>query len=107
MDTRLSLNIAKTNYQVFLHSNIDPNYHLLIQDILIERTSNYKILEILLDEKTNRIDHINALRKILAHDVTMLHVAKFRLSWQGFIISNYAFTNHLSSVIFIIYYCSM
>ena len=59
----MKLNVIKTEYCEFLkhQSTLDLNIEILIENTILKRTRNPKLLGVTLDEKMTFQDHVNAV----------------------------------------------
>ena len=63
---KLSLNVAKTNYILFVNYRHEQHVALRIKDINIERVEATKFLGVIIDESLSWNNHINSVKSKLA-----------------------------------------
>ena len=76
---KLSLNIGKTNFMYFKHINThidDFPYHILIDDVPLERKKTTKFLGVIIDENLNWNDHIRHITTCISRNVGVLYKMK-------------------------------
>ena len=60
---KLSLNVSKTNFMIFVNSNRNCAYNVAIDSVDIEQVNCTKFLGVLIDRIITWCDHVNNLRK--------------------------------------------
>ena len=93
---RLSLNAAKTNYQIYSKTKIG-DLNIVLNGITIERKSSIKYLGVLVDENLKWNSHINGVAALVGRNIGVMGRAKHYLtSKQLLLLYNALVLPHLN-----------
>ena len=77
---KLSLNIAKTNFMVFINKKCENNHLVSINGMYINRVYVTKFLGIHIDCHLNWIEHINRIKNKISKNVSVMYRVKHLLT---------------------------
>ena len=82
---RLSLNVAKTYYQIFSRKQID-GLDVKLNDTVIDRKESVRYLGIIVDENLKWQSHINNISAIISRNLGVMARAKYYISSQHLVL---------------------